>query len=97
MTDDRRRVGERGQVTIPKALRDRFGIRGGDEVVIHEERGKLVIEPPVTREDLAEGYRRRAQRDREISAELDGISTEADEQLGDAPGWEVPDDADPSR
>lgn len=84
---DRRTVGERGQVTIPKELRDRFGIRGGDEVVIHEESGKLVIERPVSREDLAEGYRRRGDRDREIDAEFDRVSTEANDRLGDAPGW----------
>lgn len=84
---DRRTVGERGQVTIPKELRDRFGIRGGDEVVIHEESGRLVIERPVSREDLAEGYRRQGDRDREIDAEFDRVSTEANDRLGDAPGW----------
>lgn len=84
---DKRRVGERGQVTLPKDLREQFGIQGGDDVVIHEERGKIVIEKPVTREDIAEGYRQRAQRDREVAAELQGTSREADEHLGDAPDW----------
>lgn len=84
---ERRKIGERGQVTIPKELRERFGIKGGDDVVIHEEAGKLVIERSVTREELAEGYRRRAQRTRELADELEGVSTEADEHLGDAPEW----------
>ena len=84
---ERRKVGERGQVTIPKELRERFGIEGGDDVVIHEEAGKLVIERPVTREELAEGYRQRAQRSRELADELAGVSTEADDHLGDAPEW----------
>lgn len=84
---ERRRVGERGQVTIPKALRERFGIKGGDDVVIHEQGGKLVIEQPVSREELAEGYRRRAERSRDLAEELDGISSEADSHLGDAPKW----------
>lgn len=82
-----RTVGERGQITIPQSLRDKFGIHGGDEVVIREERGKLVIERPVTREDMAEGYRKRATRSSELAEEIEGISTEADEQLGDAPAW----------
>ncbi|WP_257300903.1 AbrB/MazE/SpoVT family DNA-binding domain-containing protein [Haloarchaeobius sp. FL176] len=84
---ERRKIGKRGQVTIPKELRERFGIKGGDDVVIHEEAGKIVIERPVTREELAEGYRRSAQRTSELADELAGVSTEADEQLGDAPEW----------
>ena len=74
-------------MTIPKALRERFGIEGGDDVLIHEEGGKLVIERPITREELAEGYRQRAQRTSELAEELENTSTEADEHLGDAPEW----------
>ena len=84
---ERRKIGKRGQVTIPKELRERFGIKGGDDVVIHEEAGKLVIERPVTREELAEGYRQRAQRTTELANELEGVSTEANEHLGDSPEW----------
>ena len=85
--DARRKIGERGQVTIPKELRERFGIEGGDEVVIHEEAGKLVIERSVTREEVAEGYRRRARRDGDLAHELEDISAEANDHLGDAPEW----------
>jgi len=84
----RRKVGDRGQVTIPQELRTRFNLSGGDEVLIHEEDGKLVIEPPVSRELLAEGYRKRAKRDRELADELEHITRETDSQLGDAPDWE---------
>jgi AbrB family looped-hinge helix DNA binding protein len=84
---EKRRVGERGQVTLPKNLRERIGIHGGDDVVVREEEEKIVIEKPVTREDLAEGYRRRADRDRELAEEWQGTSREANEYLGDAPEW----------
>ncbi|MCY4732335.1 AbrB/MazE/SpoVT family DNA-binding domain-containing protein [Natronomonas gomsonensis] len=84
---ERRKIGKRGQVTIPKELRERFGMKGGDDVVIHEEGGKLVIERSVTREELAEGYRQRAHRTRELADELEGVSAEANEHLGDAPEW----------
>jgi AbrB family looped-hinge helix DNA binding protein len=84
---ERRKIGQRGQVTIPKELRERFGIEGGDDVLIHEEGGKLVIERPITREELAEGYRQRAQQTRKLAEEMEGVSTEADEHLGDAPEW----------
>ncbi|WP_435197327.1 AbrB/MazE/SpoVT family DNA-binding domain-containing protein [Natronomonas sp. EA1] len=84
---ERRKVGERGQVTIPKELRERFGIKGGDDVLIYEEAGKLVIERPVSREELAAGYRQRASRTRKLAEEMEGVSSEANEHLGDAPEW----------
>jgi AbrB family looped-hinge helix DNA binding protein len=37
------KVGERGQVTIPKALRDRFGIGPDTEVEFFEENGQLAL------------------------------------------------------
>jgi antitoxin PrlF len=35
-------VSEKGQVTIPKALRERLGIRPGEELDFDEEEGRLV-------------------------------------------------------
>lgn len=35
-------VSEKGQVTIPKRLRDRLGIRAGQTLEFREERGRLV-------------------------------------------------------
>lgn len=35
-------VSEKGQVTIPKALRDRLGIRPGQVLEFDEEQGRLV-------------------------------------------------------
>ena len=54
MTRSTRRVGERGQVTIPKWIREQEGITGGDEVVIDREDGKIVIRKAVTEDELAE-------------------------------------------
>ncbi len=85
---EKRRVGERGQVTLPKELREEFGISGGDEVKIRKESGKIVIERPVTRDDIAAGYRARADQLRELHEEMDGVSREADEYLGDIPEWD---------
>lgn len=87
MSNSTRRVGDRGQVTIPKHLREQFGIEGGDEVVVREQDGKIVLETPVDRERMAEGYRRRAERDAAIAEEMEGTSQEANEHLGDAPEW----------
>lgn len=57
---EKRRVGERGQVTLPKELREKFDIHGGDEVIIYEENGKMIIEKSVCRDELADGYRQYA-------------------------------------
>lgn len=41
------RVGERGQVTIPKAFRTRFGVKAGQEVLFEErEEGILIRKVP---------------------------------------------------
>lgn len=88
MSVERRKVGERGQVTLPKELREQFGLRGGDEVIVHEEQGKIIIEKAITRDELAEGYRRRAADHAKLANELSSVSSEADEQLGDIPEWE---------
>lgn len=82
-----RKVGERGQVTLPKELREKLDIHGGDEVLVHEEDGKITIEKPLSREELAEGYRRRAAEAEALAEEMEGVSREADEYLGDAPEW----------
>ncbi|MFN8201895.1 MAG: AbrB/MazE/SpoVT family DNA-binding domain-containing protein [Solirubrobacteraceae bacterium] len=37
------KVGPKGQVVVPKAIRDRLGIMPGDEVVIDEVDGEIRI------------------------------------------------------
>jgi AbrB family looped-hinge helix DNA binding protein len=37
------RLGERGQMVIPKPLRDRLGLRGGQLLEVREERGQLIV------------------------------------------------------
>jgi AbrB family looped-hinge helix DNA binding protein len=38
------RVGERGQITIEKSIREELGIYAGDETVQRVENGRIVIE-----------------------------------------------------
>jgi AbrB family looped-hinge helix DNA binding protein len=87
MSEHRRKVGERGQVTIPKELRERRGIEGGDEVVFVEVDDEIRLKPPTDEERLADGYRKRAERSRQLAEEMDGASSEATQRLGDAPDW----------
>ena len=37
------RIGARGQVTIPKTIRHRFGLQPHDEVIFVESRGELIL------------------------------------------------------
>ncbi len=39
------RVSSKGQVTIPQRVREKMGIRAGDEVDFVEEDGKFLIKP----------------------------------------------------
>jgi len=50
------RVSEKGQVTIPKQLRDRLGIRPGETLDFEEERGRLVATKVVTRDPVDAVY-----------------------------------------
>ena len=46
------RVSKKGQATIPKELRERFGIETPGKVLIHESEGKIVVEPLPSVEEM---------------------------------------------
>ncbi|MFP5227525.1 MAG: AbrB/MazE/SpoVT family DNA-binding domain-containing protein [Acidobacteriota bacterium] len=50
------RVSSQGQVTIPQKLRERLGIRGGDEVDFVEEGGRVYLKPERERANPFEAY-----------------------------------------
>jgi antitoxin PrlF len=49
-------VGERGQVTIPKPLRERMGIKAGQRVEIEEQDGELVLRKVFEDDPIARVY-----------------------------------------
>jgi antitoxin PrlF len=49
-------VSEKGQVTIPKALRDRLGIRAGEVLDFEEEKGRLVARKVTARDPVDTVY-----------------------------------------
>jgi len=49
-------VSEKGQITIPKPLRVRLGIRTGQVLEVREERGCLVMSKQGTRDAIDELY-----------------------------------------
>ena len=50
------KVSEKGQVTIPKKLRDQLGIRVGDELDFEVEHGKIVARKVVERDAIDRLY-----------------------------------------
>lgn len=49
-------VSEKGQVTIPKQIRDRLGIRPGQALEFTEERGRLVATKAQAEDPVASVY-----------------------------------------
>jgi AbrB family looped-hinge helix DNA binding protein len=49
-------VSEKGQVTIPKALRDRLGLGPGQVLDFRERNGRLVAEKPAARDAVSSVY-----------------------------------------
>lgn len=46
------RVSQKGQATIPKGLRKKFGIETPGEVFVYEEQGRIIIEPVPSPDEL---------------------------------------------
>ena len=46
------RVSQKGQATIPKELREKFGIETPGEVLVYESRDRIIIEPVPSPEEL---------------------------------------------
>ena len=49
-------VGERGQVTIPKTVRDRLGLRPGQRLEVVEQDGRVVMTKDLSDDPVARLY-----------------------------------------
>ena len=78
-------VGERGQITIPKAIRKIRGIRPKDKVVVKLEGGKIVVEKDMTRKEkgklMKEYFHKYGKLNKEIEEEWKHASSEANRYL----------------
>lgn len=59
MVSIKARVGPKGQIVIPKVLRDEYNISPGDDVIMREDHQAIMIEKP---QDPVEALRELAQR-----------------------------------
>lgn len=49
-------ISEKGQITVPKRLRDRLGIRAGDRLEFSEERGHIVVSKAAGQDPVSAVY-----------------------------------------
>lgn len=79
-------VGERGQITIPKLIREKEGLNAKDKVIVSIQNDRIVVEK-ISKEDkeklMIEGYKKMAKLNEEINEEWKYASKEADEMLDD--------------
>lgn len=79
--DESRKVGSRGQVTIPKHLREKQNIQPGDIVTFSEDDDMLKIQKKVDDKTLAQAYQKMARRTQRENTAWDEISNEANQYL----------------
>lgn len=49
-------ISEKGQITVPKQLRERLGLRAGDTLDVIEHEGRLVASKAVAGDPVAEAF-----------------------------------------
>ena len=80
-------VGQRGQITLPKDIRDKEGIHPKDKVIVKIEDDKIVVEKTSKSKNkkaqMVEGYRNLAALDKAIEEDFSHASAEADGMLDD--------------
>lgn len=78
-------VGERGQITIPKLIREKEGLKKKDKLVVKIEDRRIVVEKLLSKKQkeqlMIEGYKKTAEESLKISEEMRHASKEADEML----------------
>ncbi len=73
-------VGERGQVTIPKIIREKQGLKKKDKVLVKWENGKITMEKTLSKRQkealMKERYIKYAKSDEALSREMEAASLE---------------------
>jgi AbrB family looped-hinge helix DNA binding protein len=78
-------VGERGQVTIPKEIRDKEGIKPKDKLLFRRKDGKTIFEKITSKKELEEQvkeyYNKYYAFEEKLAKDWKYVSKEADEML----------------
>jgi len=78
-------VGERGQITIPKIIREKQGLRKKDKAIVKIEDGKIVVEKALSKKEkeklMKEFYIKYSKLNEKVAEEWKYSTKEADEML----------------
>lgn len=78
-------VGERGQITIPKTIREKEGLKSKDKVIVKIEGDKIVVEKTVSKKEkerlIKEYYQKYAELHKKINKEWEVVDREANRFL----------------
>jgi len=80
-------VGQRGQITIPKEIRDKIKLKEKDKLLVTLKANNLIVKkviPDKKINDLmVEGYKKMANTDKETVNDFENIDLEANDYIGD--------------
>lgn len=81
------KVGERGQITIPKIIRDHANIKYNDKLIIKADNNQILIEKTTLKADknklLEKGYKEMAKEDIKTLKAFKNVDKETNKYLGD--------------
>ncbi len=80
-------IGERGQITIPKVIRDLEGLKPGNKVVVKIEDSKIVVEKSLSKKEkerlIKEYFTKYRKLEEQVTEDWKYVSKEADAMLDD--------------
>jgi AbrB family looped-hinge helix DNA binding protein len=80
------KVGERGQITIPKIIRDTANIKYNDKLVVRIDNNQILIEKTTQKEDknklLEKGYKEMAKEDLKTLKAFKDVDKDTNKYIG---------------
>ncbi|MBI4043392.1 MAG: AbrB/MazE/SpoVT family DNA-binding domain-containing protein [Candidatus Diapherotrites archaeon] len=80
-------MGERGQITIPKNIRDKEGLKPKDKVVVAIEDNRIILKKALSKKEkermIKEYYTKYEWLEEKVAKEWEHVSKEADAMLDD--------------
>ena len=80
-------IGERGQITIPKDIRDKEGLKPRDKIIVKIENNQIIVEKALSKREkeklIEEYFKKYSKLEEETAKDWEHVSKEADAMLDD--------------